>query len=122
MATTHPAATRNSLAAHWASLANGGAGSTTLTIHAANDAVLVSINLADFGTSGAVATSVSTGNSGVAGAGGTASYARINDGDGTERARGGVGVGSGEFQISSTTIALNDTISLTANPSWTAPA
>lgn len=122
MATTHPAATRTALADAWRALANGGAGSTTVRIFDASDNELVSINIADFGAaSGPTTTSASSGNSGTAGAAGTASYGTVADGDGVERVRGSVGVGSGEFQISSTSIAIGDSISLTADPTYTAP-
>jgi type II secretory pathway pseudopilin PulG len=123
MATTHPTVTRTSIADHWRGLANGGAGSTTVRIFDASNNQLVSINITDFAAaSSGTTTSSSSGNSGTAGATGTASYGTIADGDGTERARGSVGVGSGEFQISSTSITSGDTVSLTANPTWTAPA
>lgn len=122
MPTTHPTASRNSIAEAIRTLANVGA-QTTLTLHTAANATLVSINLADFGAaSSGVITSSSSGNSGVASGTGVAGYGRVNDGSGTEIFRGDVGVGSGEIQISSTSISSGDTVSLTSNVTWTAPS
>lgn len=122
MPTTHTTATRNAMAEAVRTGANVGA-QTTLVIFTAANVQLVSINIADFGAaSGGVITSSSSGNSGTAGATGVASYGRVNDGSGTEVFRGDVGVGSGEVQISSTSISTGDTVSLTNNPTWTAPS
>ena len=126
MSTTHPAAERTAIAEFMRGRINGGALSTNITIHAADDTLLVTVDIPDFGpASGPTITSASTGSEGTAGAGAStgtnASYARINDGDGTERVRGSVGVGSGEVQISALSIAQNDIIRITNNATWTAP-
>ena len=122
MAITHASGTRDAIAEAVRSDANGGSGSTTLTIHDSGDTELVSIDIPDFGAaSSAVITSAASGNDGTAGASGTASYGRINDGDGTEVFRGACGVGSGEIQINTLTIAEDDVVSLTANITYTAP-
>lgn len=99
------------------------AGTTpNLTIHqTAGDTLLATIALPDFTVSGAVATSAANTNSAEAVANGTAGYARVNSSDGTEIFRGAVGVGSGEVQISSTSITSGDTVTLTADVTWTAP-
>jgi hypothetical protein len=122
MATTHTTASRNAMAEAIRTLANGGSGSTTITVHDSGDTELVSIDIPDFGAaSSGVITSAGSGNSGTAGATGTASYARVNDGDGTEVFRGAVGTSGTEFIINSTSITSGGNVALTANPTWTAP-
>lgn len=121
MAVTHTAATRNSIADQVGSLANVGA-QTTLKIYTAGDVELVSIDIPDFGSAaGGVITSAASGNSGTAGATGTASYGAIEDGAGLETFRGACGVGSGEIQLNSLSIANLDLVTLTANITYTAP-
>ena len=53
---------------------------------------------------------------------GTASYARVNDGDGTEVFRGAVATSSAEFLINSVSITSGGNVALTANVTWTAPS
>lgn len=123
MAVTHTTATRNALAEAVRTAANTG-GTPVLNIHqTSGDTLLASISLAVFGAaSSGVITSASSGNAdSSANATGTAGYARVNRNDGTEIFRGAVGVGSGEVQISSTSIATGDTVTLTSNVTWTAP-
>ena len=128
MAVTHSSAARNDMADAVAALANAGSGSTTLIIGTSSLAtsgttgVLCSINIPDFTVSGAVATSAADTDSGVASASVTAAIGAVRDGNGTEVFRGSVGVGSGDIQISSTTIASGDTVTLTSDITWTAPS
>lgn len=85
--------------------------------------VLASITIPDFGASSSgVITSASSGNNAVASASGTAAKAEVRASGGTVAFLGAVGVGSGEVQISSTTITSGDTVTVTNNLSWTAPA
>lgn len=85
--------------------------------------VLCKIDLADFTVSGAVATSASDTNSGEASGAGTAAIGEVRDDPtGNVVLTGSVGVGSGDIQISSTTIAIGDTVTLTADVTWTAPS
>lgn len=126
MATTHSATAREDMADAFAALANAGT-QCTLVIGTSGlsgeTGVLVKINLADFTVSGAVATSASDTNSGTAGATGTAAIAEIRDDPtGNVVLTGAVGVGSGEVQISSTSITTGDTVTLTADVTWTAPS
>ena len=121
MAVTHTTTLRTAIAEAVRSAANTG-GTPTLTILTSGDALLVTISLAAFGAAASGSTtSASSGNNGTAGATGTANYARINRNDGTEQFRGAVGVGTGEVQISSTSIANGDTVTLTSNVVYTAP-
>jgi hypothetical protein len=124
MAVTHTTATRNALAEAIRSAVNNGS-TGTLTIHqTSGDTLLATIALATFGAaSSGVITSASSGNAdSSADATGTAGYARVNAAtSGTEIFRGAVGVGSGEVQISSTSIAAGDTVTLTSSVTWTAP-
>lgn len=129
MAVSHPTATRNAIANAVAAIANANGtpkliiGTSSLSLPSTG--ILATINLADFGSasSGAI-TSASNGNNATASASGTAAIAIVVDGNGaagTEAFRGAVGVGSGEVQISSTTIASGDTVSLTSDVVYTAP-
>lgn len=126
MATTHSTASRNAMAEAIRGLANGGS-QCTLVIGTSSlngeTGVLVKIDLADFGAaSSGVITSASNSNSGTATDSGTAAIAEVRDDPtGDVVFTGSVGVGSGEVQISSTTIAENDEIELTADVTWTAP-
>ena len=126
MATTHPTATRTSLAETIRGLVNGGS-APTLVIGTSSlsgeTGVLVKITLADFGVAAAaVTTSASNGNNATATGTGTAAIAEVRtDPTGTVIFAGAVGVGSGEVQISSTSIASGDTVTLTSNISWTSP-
>lgn len=132
MATTHPTATRNALAEAIRAAANANADAAvvigTSSLSLPSTGVLAIIPLAAFGAaSGGVTTSASNGNEATAGAAGTAAIAIVvNDSSSpaasAEVFRGAVGVGSGEVQISSTTIAVNDIIRLTSDVSWTAPS
>lgn len=131
MATTHPTAVRNLLAEAIRAQANTGADACliigTSSLALPSTGVLAIIPLDAFGAaSGGVTTSPSNGNSAVASAGGTAAIAIVaNDSSspaaGAEVFRGSVGVGSGDVQITSTTIAASDTVTLTNDPTWTAP-
>jgi hypothetical protein len=123
MAVTHTTATRDAMATAVMNIANAGA-TPFLAIHDAANVLLVNIPLgADFtGPATGVITCPASGANAPAGATGTASYGRINAAGGTEVFRGACGVGSGEVQISSLSIASGDTITLTNNPTWTAPA
>ena len=88
--------------------------------------ILADITIPDFGAAAAgVITSASTGSNAAASAAGTAALAIVTDGSGaagTEGFRGAVGVGTGEVQITSTTIGIGDTVTITNNATWTAPA
>jgi len=126
MATTHSATARNDMADAIAALCNAGS-QCTLVIGDSSlngeTGVLVKISLDDFTVSGPVATSPSNGNSGTATGSGTAAIAEVRDDPtGNVIFTGSVGVGSGEVQISSTTIAEDDEIELTADVTWTAPS
>lgn len=125
MATTHSAALREDFADATAALANGGT-QCTLVIGTSSlsgeTGVLAKISLANFTVSGAVATSASNTNSGTATGTGTAAKAEVRDDPtGDVAFSGAVGVGTGEIQISSTSIAANDTVTLTSDVTWTAP-
>jgi hypothetical protein len=123
MATTHPTATRDAMAEAVRTIANSGA-TPFLAIHDAANVLLANIPLGvDFGASSSgTITAAASGANVVAVATGTASYGRVNNAAGTEAFRGAAGVGSGEVQISSLSIASGDTVTLTNNPTWTAPA
>lgn len=127
MATTHPTATRTSLAETIRGLVNGGS-APTLVIGTSSlsgeTGVLCKITLADFGAAAAaVTTSASNGNNAVASATGTAAIGEVRtDPTGTVIFTGAVAAGSGEINISSVSIASGDTITLTSNVTWTAPA
>lgn len=127
MATTHPTATRTALAEAIRTIANGGT-TPTLVIGTSSlsgeTGVLCKITLDDFDAAASgVTTSPSDGNAGTATAGGTAAIAEVRaDPTGTVAFTGAVGVGSGEVQISSTSIATDDTVTLTSDVVWTAPA
>jgi hypothetical protein len=123
MAVTHPTATRDAIANAVAAIANTGA-TPFLAIHTAADVLLANIPLGvDFGASsgGTITATGASGANVVAVATGTASYGRINAAGGTEAFRGACGVGSGEVQISSLSISSGDTVTLTNNPTYTAP-
>jgi len=85
--------------------------------------VLVKINLADFGAaSGPTITSASNTNSGTATGTGTAAIAEVRDDPtGNVVFSGSVGVGSGDVQLSSTSIETDDVVTLTADVTYTAP-
>lgn len=127
MATTHPTATRTSLAETIRGLVNGGA-APTLVIGTSSlsgeTGVLVKITLADFGAAASsVTTSASNGNSATATATGTAAIGEVRtDPTGTVIFLGAVAAGSGEINISSTSIVSGDSVALTSNVTWTAPA
>ncbi len=132
MATTHPTATRNTLAEAIRTAANTNTDACliigTSSLALPSTGVLAIIPLAAFGAaSSGVTTSASNGNSATASATGTAAIAIVAN-DSTSPAssaevfRGAVGVGSGEVQISSTSITSGDTVSLTSNVTWTAPS
>lgn len=127
MATTHPTATRSALAEAIRTIANGGT-TATLVIGTSSlsgeTGVLAKISLADFGPAASgVITSASNTNSATASATGTAAIAEVRaDPTGTVAFIGAVGVGSGEVQISSTSITSGDTVTLTSDVTWTAPA
>ena len=127
MAVTHPTASRNALAEAVRAIANGGT-TPTLVIGTSSlsgeTGVLCKITLADFGVaSNGVTTSASNTNAGTATGNGTAAIAQVRaDPTGTVAFSGAVGVGTGEVQISSTSIATDDTVTLTSDVTWTAPA
>lgn len=127
MATTHPVASRNAMAEAIRTIANGGA-TPTIVIGTSSlsgeTGVLCKISLADFGAAASgIITSASNGNSAAATGAGTAAIAEVRaDPTGTVAFVGAVGVGAGEVQISSTSIAVSDTISLTSNVTWAAPS
>jgi hypothetical protein len=132
MATTHPTATRNALAEAIRSAANQNTDACliigTSSLSLPSTGVLAIIPLAAFGAaSGGVTTSASDGNDAVATGTGTAAIAIVANDSSSPAAsaevfRGAVGVGSGEVQISSTSIASGDTVALTADVTWTAPS
>lgn len=126
MAVTHSAAAREDMADAIAALCNAGS-QCTLVIGTSSlsgeTGVLVKIDLDDFTVSAAVATSASDTNSGTATGTGTAALAEVRDDPtGSVVFSGSVGVGTGDVQISSTSIATGDTISLTSDVTWTAPS
>lgn len=122
MATTHPSGTRDALAETIRGRANAGT-TAQLYIYTAGDVLLCTIDLADFGAaSSAATTSASNGNSGTAGATGTASYGTVGNDVNSEVFRGACGVGSGEIQLNTLSITSGDLVTLTNNPSWTAPS
>jgi hypothetical protein len=90
--------------------------------------VLAIIPLSNFGASSGVGviSSPSTDAEGTASADGTAAIGIVVHENppvnaASEVFRGAVGVGSGEIQISSTSIAENDVVRITAPVTWTAP-
>lgn len=126
MAVTHTTTTRTALATAIRTACNAGSAPVlvigTSSLALPSTGVLASITLADFAAaSSGSTTSPSDGNSAVATGTGTAAIAIVTDGT-TEVFRGAVGVGSGEVQISSTSIASGDTVSLTDDVVWTAPS
>lgn len=132
MAVTHPTARRNELAEAIRSAANANTDACliigTSSLALPSTGVLAIISLAAFGAaSSGSTTSASSGNSATATGSGTAAIAIVaNDSSSpatsAEVFRGAVGVGSGEVQISSTSIASGDTVALTSNVVWTAPS
>ncbi len=132
MAVTHPTVTRTALAETIRGLANTGSdccliiGTSSLALPSTG--VLCIINLSNFSVAASSATtSASSGASGVATGTGTAAIAivsndRSSPASTAEVFRGAVGVGSGEVQISSTSIVTGDTVTLTSNVVYTAPA
>jgi hypothetical protein len=125
MSVTHPTASRDAIAEAMRTIVN--AGSTPILVIGTSalsgaSGVLASITIPDFGASSAgVITSASTGSNAVASAAGTAAKAEVRSSGGTVGWAGSVGVGSGDVQISSTTIAVSDTVTVTGNTTYTAP-
>jgi hypothetical protein len=128
MGTTHAPDTRTAQAEFIRGAANAGSGAPKIHIGVIgmvlpSTGVLGVFTLTDFAAASGP-TTTATGSAGAVAAisgGGEAAVAIMTDSDDNEVVRGACGVGTGEVQISTTTLADGDTVTLTADASWTAP-
>lgn len=126
MAVTHLTASRDAMAEAIRGIANAG---TTPVLVIGTSAlsgatgVLASITIPDFGASSSgVITSAASGNSATASASGTAAKCEVRTSGGTTVFFGAVSTSGSDVNISSVTITSGDTVTLSTNVTWTAPA
>lgn len=127
MAVTHVSTLRDAIATAARTAANAGSGAPRLYIGTSSLAlpstgVLANIQLGgDFGapSSGVIS---ATGATGTASASGTAAKCIIADSDGNACWNGSVGTSGADLNLNTTTIANLDSITISGNVTYTAPA
>jgi hypothetical protein len=123
VALTHQNGTKTSLGQGIKNEVTTGSGTSTLTIHAADDSELASFALpTPTGPSIGRVFWATLDLEATVGSSGDASYGRINDRDGLEVMRGDCGVGSGEFQLSKLALVAGKVLRITTSiMTWNPP-
>lgn len=127
MAVTHPSTVRDSLATTIRTALNAGAAAPKLVIGTSSLAlpatgILATITLGgDFGAPSSAVISA-TGASGTASGSGTAAKCILTDSDNNAVVNGAVSTSGAELNLNTTSITSGDTITISGNVTYTAPA